>query len=130
MPPHRPATIDEYLAGLSADKRAALQKVRAAIRSAAPAAEECLSYGLPAFRLNGKVLMAFKASANHCALHPMNDTTVAAHQKELAGYDTSPGTIRFPPASPPPAALVRKLVKSRIAETSGPSPRARRRSGR
>jgi uncharacterized protein YdhG (YjbR/CyaY superfamily) len=115
----KPQTIDEYLAGLSADKRAALEKVRTAIRSAAPKAEECISYGLPAFRLNGKVLVAFRAAANHCAFHPMSGATVAAHKVELAGYDTSPGTIRFQPTYPLPARLIRKLVKARIAENLG-----------
>lgn len=117
--PARARTIDEYLAGLSADKRAALEKVRAAIRSAAPEAEECISYGIPAFRLGGKLLVAFKAAANHCAFHPMSGATVAAHRKDLADYDTGPGTIRFPPTHPLPARLVRKLVKARIAENEG-----------
>ena len=112
----KPRTIDEYLTGLSGDKRAALEKLRSAVRSAAPGAEECISYGMPAFRLNGKSLVAFRAAANHCAFHPMSGTTVAAHRVELAGYDTSPGTIRFPPNAPLPARLVRKLVKARIAE--------------
>lgn len=115
MPP-RPRTIDEYLAGLSADKRAALEKVRTAIRSAAPKAEECISYGMPAFRLGGKVLVAFKAAASHCALHPMSGATVAALRKDLVGYDTSPGTIRFPATDPLPARLVGKVARARIAE--------------
>lgn len=123
----RPRTIDDYLARLGADKRAALEAVRAAIRSAAPEAEECISYGFPAFRLNGKVLVAFKAATNHCALHPMSSSTVAAHKAELVDYDTSPGTIRFQPTEPLPARLIRKLVRARIAETSGKAPRARRR---
>jgi uncharacterized protein YdhG (YjbR/CyaY superfamily) len=112
----KPQTIDDYLAGLSADKRAALEKVRRAIRSAAPEAEECITYGIPGFRLNGKILVAFKAAANHCAFHPMSGATVAAHRKDLAGYDTSPGTVRFQPAEPLPARLIRKLVRARIAE--------------
>ena len=115
----KPRTINDYLAGLSADKRAALEKLRVAIRSAAPKAEECISYGIPAFRLNGRVLVAFKAAANHCAFHPMSGATVAAHKVELAGYDTSPGTIRFPPTDPPPARLIRMLVKARVAENLG-----------
>ena len=114
----RPRTIDDYLAGLSTDKRAALQKVSAAIRSAAPKAEECIAYGLPAFRLNGTCLVAFRAAAHHCAFHPMSGATVATHRAELAGYDTSPGTIRFQPSDPLPARLIRKLVKARIAENA------------
>ena len=114
--PARPRTIDEYLAALSTDKRAALEKVRKAIRSAAPKAEECIAYGIPAFRLGGKILVAFKAAANHCALHPMSGATVAALGKDLVGYDTSPGTIRFPATDPLPARLVGKVVRARIAE--------------
>lgn len=115
----KPSTIDEYLAGLSADKRAALQKVRTAIQSAIPNGEECLAYGMPAFRLNGKCLVAFRAAANHCSFHPMSGATVAAHQAELAGYDTSAGTIRFEPSKPLPARLIAKLVKARIEENRG-----------
>ena len=63
----KPVTIDEYLAGLDATNRAALQKVRRAIRAAAPGAEECISYGMPAFRLNGKLIAGFRAAANHCS---------------------------------------------------------------
>lgn len=108
-------TIDEYLAGLTADKRAALQKLRKIIRAAAPKAEECISYQLPAFRLNG-MLVAFGATANHCAFYPMSSSAVEAHKEELKGYDTSRGTIRFQADKPLPVALVRKLVKGRIAE--------------
>ncbi len=111
-----PKTIDEYLAALSDDQRAALEKLRKAIQAAAPKAEECISYGMPSFRLDGKTLMAFRAAPNHCALHPMSGSTVAAHKDDLKDYDTSKGTIRFQPNKPLTAALVRKLVKARIAE--------------
>jgi len=117
MPP-KPTTIDDYLAVLSADKRAALEKLRKTIRAIVPKAEEYISYGLPAFRLDGKPLVAFGATANHCAFYPMSSATVAAHQEELAAYDTSKGTIRFPVDKPLPVALVRKLVKARIAENA------------
>lgn len=115
----RPETIDAYLAALSDDKRAALEKVRKAVKAAAPKAEECISYGLPAFRLEGRVLVAFGAKANHCAFYPMSSSTVEAHKRELKDYETSKGTIRFPAERPLPAALVRKLVKARIAENAG-----------
>ena len=111
----KPLTIDEYLAALSKEKRAALEKLRRAIKSAAPKAEECISYQLPAFRLGGKFLVAFGAAANHCAFYP-GAHPVEAHKNELKTYDTSKGTIRFPADSPLPATLVRKLVKTRIAE--------------
>ena len=112
----KPKTIDEYLAALSDDKRAALEKLRKTIRAAAPKAEECISYQLPAFRLNGRMLVAFGATANHCAFYLMSSSTVEAHKDELKDYDTSKGTIRFQADNPLPAALVRKLVKARIAE--------------
>src|SRR5688572_27412385 len=101
----RPATIDEYLATVRADQRPALERLRRIIRAAAPAAEEGISYGLAAFRLNGRPLVGFGASASHCAFYPMSGTTVAAFQDELAGYETSKGTIRFSPDRPLPATL-------------------------
>jgi len=111
----QPANVDEYLAPLSADKRAALQKLRRAIRSAAPKAEECIAYNVPTYRLEGKMLLSFGAAANHCALyagaHPIK--VLAA---ELKGFATSKGTIRFHPDRPLSEALVRKIVKTRIAE--------------
>ena len=110
-------TIDEYLAALNNDQRAALEKLRKTIKDAAPKAEECISYQLAAFRQNG-MLVAFGATANHCAFYLMSSSTVEAHKGELKGYDTSKGTIRFQSDKPLPAALVRKLVKARIAENA------------
>jgi|SRR6266851_3758158 len=109
-------TIDEYLAAISADKRAALQKLRKTIQATAPKAEECISYGLPAFRLDGRPLVAFGGATHHCAFYPMSSRTILAHQDELKDYETSKGTIRFSTDKPLPVALVRKLVKARIAE--------------
>jgi uncharacterized protein YdhG (YjbR/CyaY superfamily) len=114
----KPRNIDDYLAALSDDKRAALEKLRKTIRAAAPKAEECISYSLPAFRQNG-MLVAFGATANHCAFYLMGSTTADAYKDELKDYDTSKGTIRFQADKPLPAALVRKLVKARIAENEG-----------
>jgi uncharacterized protein YdhG (YjbR/CyaY superfamily) len=111
----KPKTIDEYLARLDDDQRRALQRLRKTIKEAAPKAEECISYQLAAFRQDG-MLVAFGATANHCAFYLMSASTVAAHEDDLEGYDTSKGTIRFHPDKPPPAALVRKLVKARLAE--------------
>ena len=107
--------VEAYLAALPDDQRSALEDLREIIRAAAPEAEERISYQVPAFRLNG-MLVGYGASAGHCALYLMSSTTVAAHAGELEGYDTSKGTIRFQPDSPLPAALVRKLVRTRIAE--------------
>ena len=114
----KPRNIDEYLAALSDDKRGALEKLRKTIRSAAPEAEECISYGIAAFRQKG-MLVGLGATANHCALYLMSSSTVEAHEEELKGYDISKGTIRFQAAKPLPVALVRKLVKARIMENEG-----------
>jgi uncharacterized protein YdhG (YjbR/CyaY superfamily) len=126
----KPQTIDEYLARVSPDKRAALETLRQAIKLAAPKVEECISYQLPAFRLDGRVLVFFGAATAHCAFYP-GAFPIAAHADELKAYSTSKGTIRFQPDSPLPTALVRKLVKSRIAERGSRQPvaagRARRR---
>ena len=114
--PGKRKTIDDYLAAVSADKRAALEKVRRAIRAAAPGAEECISYQIPAFRLDGRMLVAFGASAKHCAFYPMSSNTVRDFRAELQGFETSKGTIRFSAEHPLPGALVRKLVRARITE--------------
>jgi uncharacterized protein YdhG (YjbR/CyaY superfamily) len=113
--PAKPQTIDEYLAPLSSEKRAALEKLRRDIHSAAPDAEECISYDIPGFRLGGRLLVSFGAAANHCAFYP-GAHPIEAHRDELGDYDTSKGTIRFSAGSPLPSGLVRKLVKTRIAE--------------
>jgi uncharacterized protein YdhG (YjbR/CyaY superfamily) len=117
MSKSKPKTIDDYLDALAPDKRAALEKLRKTIRAAAPDAEECISYQIPAFRQNG-VLVGFGATANHCAFFPFNGATVAAHKAELKGYETSKGAIHFQPEKPLPVALVRKLVKERLAENN------------
>ncbi len=113
---HKFKTPDDYLARVSEEKRAALETLRKAIRAAAPEAEECISYRLPAFRLNGKLLVAYGAAANHCAFYP--GSVAQALKEELKGHNTSKGTIRFPANRPLPPALVRKLVKLRIAKNS------------
>ncbi len=117
----KPQTIDEYLAPLSDEKRAALEKLRRTIKSVAPKAEECISYGIPGFRLDGRLHVSFGAAANHCAFYP-GAHPVEAHKEELKGYGTSKGTIRFPADSPLPATLVRKLVKTRIAQNAARKP--------
>jgi uncharacterized protein YdhG (YjbR/CyaY superfamily) len=109
----KPSTIDEYLATLADDKRAALENLRRTIKAAAPGAEECISYQMPGFRLHGRMLVWFGAGANHCAFYPGG--IVDAYKSELKAYGTSKGTIRFAPDKPLPASLVRKLVKARIA---------------
>lgn len=115
---------DDYLAQLSPEKRATLEKVRKAIRAAAPEAAEAMSYGLPAF-IQGKPIAGYAAGANHCAYYPMSGSIVAALKHELEGYETSKGSIRFPVGKPPPAKLIRKLVNARLAELAEATPKKR-----
>jgi uncharacterized protein YdhG (YjbR/CyaY superfamily) len=111
----KPQTIDEYLAPLSKDERAALEKLRKDIKSAAPKAEECISYQLPGLRLDGRMLASFGAWTDHCAFYP-GAFPIEANKKDLGAYKTSKGTIQFPAEKPLPATLVRKLIKSGIAQ--------------
>ena len=119
-----PATIDEYLSRVSDDKRAALEQLRKTILGVIPLAEECISYQMPAFRYDGRVLVYFAAAANHCAFYPGG--MVNAFKDELAAYETSKGTIRFQPERPLPASLVQKIVKARVAQNAAKASTAKR----
>jgi uncharacterized protein YdhG (YjbR/CyaY superfamily) len=110
------ADIDAYLATQSPANRAALRQLRRTIRAAAPDAEECVSYQMPAFRHGGRLLIAYAGFKNHCSLFPCGSTKAFAEQ--LARYETSTGTIRFDPKSGLPASLVRRIVKARVAENA------------
>ena len=114
-----PASIDDYLAKVSDEQRVALERLRKTIRAAAPKAEECISYGIAAFRHHG-MLVGFGATKTHCAFYLMSASTLDDFREDVDGLDVSKGTIRFQPAKPLPAALVRKLVKARIAENETP----------
>ena len=118
--------IDQYLGRVDADKRAALQNLRKMIHAAAPGVEECISYQMPAFRYNGKLLVFFAAAVNHCSFYP--GSILTGFKNDLKGYETSKGTIRFQPDKPLPVALVRKLVKARIAQNATPKTRTTRRT--
>ena len=106
-------SVDEYLAGVPEPARSTLNRIRAAIRSAVPSqATEVISYGMPTFKYKG-MLVGFAAFSNHCSLF---GAVPEAFKDELKAFDISKGTIRFPVDKPLPAALVKKLVKARIAE--------------
>jgi uncharacterized protein YdhG (YjbR/CyaY superfamily) len=111
--------VDAFLAALPDDARAALQALRMTIAAAAPDAVEGISYGVPALKYHGRPLVSFGAGKSHCALYVQSPAVMDAHRDELAGYDTSKGTIRFAPGKPPPDDLVTKLVRARMAETDG-----------
>src|SRR5262245_7910776 len=110
------SAIDEYLADVKPDQRAVLERLRQAIHAVAPGVEECISYGIPAFRLNGRALVFFGAWANHCSFYPGRSRTLKKFRSELRAFQVTKGTIRFSPDNPLPIALVKKLVKARIAE--------------
>jgi len=117
----RVATVDEYLEGVAEPAHSTLQKVRAMIRTAAPKeATEAISYGMPAFKYKGS-LVGYAAFKEHCSFFPMSGTLVGELGAELAKYKTSKGTIQFPLDKPLPAALVKKLVKTRVAENEAKS---------
>ena len=110
-----PKNTDEYLAAVPEPARRTLKKIRAAIRSAVPPeATEIISYGIPAFKHKG-VLVWFAAFSDHCSLFP-TASVIEAFKKELKGFSTSKGTIQFPTDKPLPTALVKKLVKARVAQ--------------
>lgn len=108
--------IDEYLAALDEPKRATLQKLREAILGVVPDAEECISYGMPAFRQEGKVIAGFAAFKNHLAYLPHSGSVLRVLSDDLAGYESTPGSLHFPIDKPLPKSLVKKLVAARLKE--------------
>jgi uncharacterized protein YdhG (YjbR/CyaY superfamily) len=113
--PAAPETIDDYLSSVPEPAHSTLQEVRAAIRSALPpAATETISYKIPAFR-HGEVVIWFAAFADHCSLFPTG-RIIEKFKPDLKPYTLSKGTIQFPTSKPLPAALIRKMVKARLAQ--------------
>jgi uncharacterized protein YdhG (YjbR/CyaY superfamily) len=107
-------TVDDYLATVPEEARVTLEKLRKTIKAAAPKATEVISYQIPMYKQHG-MLVGFAAFRDHCSFFP-GAKPIAIHKDELKAYKTSKGTIRFPIGKPLPAALVKKLVKARIAE--------------
>jgi uncharacterized protein YdhG (YjbR/CyaY superfamily) len=114
-----PSMIDDYLKSIPEDRRGALEDLRVKIRSIVPNAEECISYRIPAFRLNGTVIAGFCATARGCSYFPFSGSTLKTLARDIRRYDQTKGTLHFSSDEPLPTALVRKLLKVRIAETKG-----------
>ncbi len=117
-----PKNVDEYLFSIPEPARSTLNKIRAAIRSAAPpGTTETISYGMPAFKYHG-VLVWYAAFSSHCSLFP-TASIVEAFRDELKAFSTSKGTIHFPTEKPLPMALVKKIVRARVAQIENKKPR-------
>ena len=115
--------VNEYLAGLPEPARTTLKRVRAVIRSVVPVeTTEVISYGIPTFKYK-RGLVAFAAFKDHCSFFPMGSSVLDAFKEELKGFRVSKGTLHFPLDRPLPAALVKKIVRARIAQNEGNSGR-------
>ncbi len=109
-------TVDDYLSALPDDKRSALEKLRKTISAAVPDATEAISYQIPVFKYQGRQLVGFGATKDHCTFFIMSTGVMNAFKDDLKGYEVGKGSIRFQASKPLPATLVRKLVRARIAE--------------
>src|SRR5215472_6104946 len=115
-PGARAKTVEEYLANTPEPAQSTLKHIRAVIKSVVPKeTTEVISYGIPMFKFNG-MLVGYAAFKKHCSLFPTGSGVIERFAKELKGYSTSRGTIQFPPDKPLPDALVKKIVKARVAE--------------
>ena len=128
-PRTNPRNVDEYLSALPPDQRAALERVRLAIKSVVPNASEVISYQIPTFKLDGRMLVSYAAFSEHCSFFPGAGPT-ELHQNELKAYQTSKGTIRFTLNKPLPLALIKKIVKTRIRLNEESSKRRANRKAR
>jgi len=108
--------VDEYLANLDEPKRTTLQQLRQTIRTIVPEAEESISYGMPAYRLRGKVIAGFAAFKNHLSYLPHSGSVFAEMPDDVAGYITSKAALQFPIDRPLPKALVKKLIAIRLRQ--------------
>jgi len=114
----KPKSVQAYFASLPKDQRSPLQKLRETIATAAPDAEEGITYSMPGFLLGGKGFVAYAAFKDHYSFFPMSTKAIDAHRDELGSRVTGKGTISFEYGLPLPTALVKKVVKTRLAEAT------------
>ena len=112
---HQLQRIANYLGKLPDDQREALESLRSMIRDSVPEAEECISYGIPAFCLDGRPLVSYGASKRHCAFYPMDPEVLEMYVDDLSDFETSKGTIRFQPSALLPVAVVESILRKRVA---------------
>ena len=108
--------IDDYITQIEEPKRSTLLALRETIVSLLPEAEQCIAYGMPAFRVNGKVIAGFAAFKNHLAYLPHSGSVFSELRDELAGYETTSGSLHFPIDRPLPEPLVKKLIEVRLRQ--------------
>jgi uncharacterized protein YdhG (YjbR/CyaY superfamily) len=108
--------IDSYLAGVDEPKRSTLEQLRRSIHAAAPDAEECISYGMPAFKVQGKTVAGFAAFKKHLSYLPHSGSVLPSLAADLAGYEGTKGSLHFPIDRPLPTSMVKKLVDARLRE--------------
>lgn len=113
----KPKNIEEYLASVRPEQRQLLEQLRQSILSVVPEAEECISYSMPAFRVNGHVVAGFLARQKGCSYYPFSGATLATLRNDLSGHDHTKSAVHFDADRPLKKVLVRKLLKARIAET-------------
>jgi uncharacterized protein YdhG (YjbR/CyaY superfamily) len=118
-----PATIDEYLSVTPEPARSTLIQMREAIHAVLPEAVEAISYQIPTFKYRGNSIVAIAAFKNHCSLFPMSGAVIEKFKKDLERFHTSKGTLQFPVDKPLPPALMKKLIKARMAEVEKKPPR-------
>jgi uncharacterized protein YdhG (YjbR/CyaY superfamily) len=116
-------SVNEYIASQPKDAQAVLKRVRSTIRKAVPAAEEVISYRIPAYKVNDVPLLYFAGWKHHYSLYPAGDALVAAFKEELGRYEISKGTIRFPLSEPVPVDLIERIAKFRAEQLKGKSGR-------
>jgi uncharacterized protein YdhG (YjbR/CyaY superfamily) len=116
-----PTSVEDYLASIPNDALSALENLRRSIKKVVPEATEVISYQIPTFRYNGRMLVAYSAHKNHCSLHLMSKSLMSVYKEELQSYDTTKASIHFTLEHPLPAALVNKLIKARINENEARS---------